>query len=651
VIIKEDLPVSQYENEILEAIENNPVVVITAETGAGKTTKVPQMLLRRDYNVVVTQPRRLAARTVAQRVAEEYGSELGDIVGFRTAYERRDSENTRCLFATDGLAMVRELMGAGNHNVLVLDEVHEWNLNIEVLVAWAKRKIEIGTNFKVVVMSATMESGKLAEYFGGAPVIDVPGRLFPVEERKNGNDIKEDVVKLLKEGRNVLVFQPGKAEIADMVSKLKSIPDLSAEILPLHGSLTPEEQNACFRHYSKPKCVVATNVAQTSVTIPDIDAIVDSGMERRVELVDGVEGLYLKPISKADATQRKGRAGRTKPGIYIDYCDVRSRLEFPKAEILRVRLDQAVLRLAGVGIDVEELEFFHQPDKSEIHEAKRALKALGCMDEGNVVTAIGHKVARLPISVKYGRMVVEADQRGVIDDVITIATLLEQGEITIRKKDGILGKEFWGQLCPGERGSDIMAQLAVYQAAENMRNEEMAKNGVFVKAYYQAKEKRRHLANSLRGKIHTFKSSGDRQEILKCICAGMVDHLYRYNGGDYRNGDGQDRQLSEGSIVRDAEWLVGIPFDLEITTRRGNMTLNLVTMATKVEPEWLAEVAPQLVRIETGSDPAFSPDYDSCYSTTKTFFQGQKIEEKRVATPEHEKACELFADWLAGKMS
>jgi len=649
-MVNETLPVFQFRKEILELIENNSVVIVTAETGAGKSTQVPQYLLDEGYDIVVTQPRRLAARTVSQRVAEEYGSEFGDIIGFRTAYERQDSPATRCLFVTDGLAMVRELMGAGKHNVLVLDEVHEWNLNMEVLIAWAKRKIEAGADFRVVVMSATMEADKLSEYFGGAPVIDVPGRLFPVEGRKAGNDMKEDIVKLLREGRNVLLFQPGKAEIAELVSKLKSITDLDAEILPLHGELTPEEQNACFKSYRKPKCVVATNVAQTSVTIPDIDAVVDSGMERRVELVDGVEGLYLKPVSLADAKQRKGRAGRTKPGIYIDYCDARNRLEFPRAEILRVRLDQAVLRLAGVGIDVEDLEFFHQPDKSEIHEAKRALKALGCMDENGNVTEIGHKVAKLPISVKYGRMVIEAGKRGVVDDVITIAALLEQGEITARKIDGVPGKRTWSRLCPGENESDVMAQSAVYKAAEGMRKEDMAKNGVFAKAYYQVKEKRRHLADSLRRKIR-FGSYGNRQDILKCICAGMVDHLYRYNGGDYRNGDGQDRELSENSIVEDAEWLVGIPFDLEITTRRGKMTLNLVTMATEVEPEWLAEVAPQLVKVEAGIDPAYIPDYDSCYSTEKTFFQDQKIGEKRIATPEHPKASEVFADWLAGKMS
>ncbi len=520
-------------------------------------------------------------------------------------------------------------------------------------MAWAKGQIEAGADFKVVIMSATLESEKLSDFYGNAPVIEVPGRLFPVEERPTGYKIQDDAAKLLKEGRNVLIFQPGKVEIADTVSYLESLEDLSAEILPLHGELSPEDQAKCFKHYGRPKCVVSTNVAQTSVTIDDIDAVVDSGTERRVELVNGVEGLYLKPISYADAKQRKGRAGRTKNGIYIDHCGSSSRLDFPKAEILRVRLDQTVLRLAESGIDAEEMEFFHQPDKAEIHEAKRALKALGCLDDDGQVTKIGHRVAKLPISVQFGRMIIEAEKLGVVDDVVDVAALLEQGDITIRKtKEGVLGKRVWApKICPNETESDVLAQLAVYRAAHNMSKAEMVENGVFVKAFFQAKEKRRHLANSLRGKIRNFESSGRREDILRSICAGMVDHLFRYNCGDYINGDNQCRQLSEGSIVSSAEWLVGIPFDLEIKARRGRMTLHLITMATKVDPEWLVEVAPQLVKVEKGLSPYFDSEQDSCFSTTKVHFNGQVVKQEKEASPEHDQATVIFADWLAGQMA
>lgn len=645
------LPINAFREEILKAIRENSVVVITAETGAGKSTQVPQYLLQEGYDLVVTQPRRLAARTVSERVAEEWGEELGQTVGFRTAMERKDSHATRCLFCTDGLALVRELMGAGKHQVLVLDEVHEWNLNIETLVAWVKYHLTQGADFKVVLMSATLEAEKLSQFFSGAPIISVPGRLFPVEEKRpTGRKTAEEAIALLQQGRNVLVFEAGKKEIIETTELIKSS-GVSAEIVPLHGELESHEQAKAFRRYPRAKCVVSTNVAQTSVTIDDIDAVVDGGMERRIEVVDGVEGLYLKAISLADSKQRKGRAGRTKAGIYVDMCPASDRPDFPVAEILRSRLDQTVLRLAEAGFDMEKLDFFHQPAKSEILEAKRALKALGCLDDKGSVTAIGKQVARLPLSVQFARMVVEADRLGVVDDVVTIAAILEQGEITARPKDQYETPK-WKRLVGTEDSSDLMAQLAVWKAAERMQKDEMIDNGIFVKAFFQAKEKRRHLAEALRGKIRDFGLSGKRDSILKAVCAGMVDHLYQNRHGSWRNGDDTDRQLARESVVRSGDWIVGLPFDIEIKTRRGGtMTLRLVRMATKVDPMWLAEIAPQLVKIEEGLNPNFDQRQDLVVSTRQVFFNGSKIREEIVPTPTHAEASVVFCSWLAGQMS
>ncbi len=653
---KMELPIRKFRGEIVTTVRENLVTIITAETGAGKSTQVPQYLLEEGFTCVVTQPRRLAARTVAARVAEERGCRFGGEVGFRTAHEREDSAETRCLFVTDGLALVRELMGAGRHQVLVLDEVHEWNLNMEVLAAWSKRQIESGADYRVVVMSATLEAEKLAAYFGGAPVIRVPGRTFPVEvrhasadERGGESGLFKDVVALVKAGRNVLVFQPGKGEISALVNGLKST-NANAEILPLHGDLTPAEQTACFRRYGRPKVVVSTNVAQTSVTIEDIDAVVDSGLERRIELVDGVEGLYLKAISQADAAQRKGRAGRTKPGIYIDHCKESERPEFPKAEILRSRLDQTVLRLAEHGIDAEELRFFHQPDLKDIHDAKGALKALGCMDSSGKVTAVGRQVGRLPVSVQFGRMVVAADALGVVDDVITIAAILEQGDITVRPRERY-ETPAWRKLCPGEESSDVLAQFAVFKAAGSMSKDELFENGIHSKAYQQAKERRRQLENALRGRVREFRSNGNRDSILKAVCSGMVDHLYRREYDSWRNGDGATRELARESVVRGAEWLVGLPFDLQIQTRRGPAVLKLVRMCTKVDPSTLTEIAPQLVEEKTGLSPAYDSAKDVCVSTTQKFFNGMKVGETRAEDTDHAEAASLFAGWLASQMA
>ncbi|HEY4483545.1 MAG TPA: helicase-related protein [Candidatus Paceibacterota bacterium] len=582
------LPVTAFRSKITEAVQSNPVTIIVAETGAGKSTQVPQFLLEDGWRLVVTQPRRLAARSLAERVAFEQKTRLGHVIGYRTSQERRDSSKTRVLFCTDGLALVRELVGKSKRDVLVIDEVHEWNLNIEVLIAWAKRELAGKPDFKLVIMSATVESERLSAYFDNAPIVNVPGRLFPIEERKAGGSVVTDAAELLRQGHNVLVFQPGEREIAETIREL-SRSGIEAEILPLHGELTPEEQGRCFKHYPKPKCIVATNIAQTSVTIDDIAVVVDSGMEKRIETVSGVEGLYIKPISFADRDQRKGRAGRTKVGIYIDHCKAWSRPDYPVPEILRHRLDQVTLRLAQAGLDAEKLDFFHQPDKAALHEAKRALVALGCMEKSGTVTAIGKRVATMPISASFGRMIVEADKLGVVGDVAAIAAILEQGEVTQRHSHA------WLRLCNGESDSDALAQLAVLKASRGMSNEEMEKSGIFPPAVGRVIEMIKHLARSLHGMVASFESSGKREDTIRAICSGMADHLYHRRGRRYFNGDetGQGRELSKQSVVCQPQWVVALPFDLETKVDiGGKKKLQFLGMATRVTPEWLAENVP-----------------------------------------------------------
>ena len=275
--------------------------------------------------MIVTQRAWLRARSaeqVREEVTAKYGDDFKDFVGYRTARERNDSDENQILFVTDGLQLVRELAGrgVGRKQVLVLDEVHEWNENMEVLVAWAKRRISEDPNFKVVVMSATMEAGKLSEYFAEGkrevPVIEVPGRTFDVK-KSEGGDVAHEAIQFAQAGKNTLVFVPGKDEISLVMGEIGRANIPGATVLPLHGQLSAEEQRRVFAKYPGAKVIVATNVAQTSITIDDIDAVVDSGMERRVEVRGGVEGLFLNPISQADCLQRAGRAGRTKEGEYV----------------------------------------------------------------------------------------------------------------------------------------------------------------------------------------------------------------------------------------------------------------------------------------------------------------------------------------------
>lgn len=647
--MNEELPITPYKGEILAAVEKHPVVILTAETGAGKSTQVPQYLLEAGYSIVVTQPRRLAARNLASRVAEEMGEELGKTVGYRTAFERRDNAGTKCLFVTDGLALVRELMGHGKHQILVLDEVHEWNLNVEVLCAWAKHQHSLGLEFKLVVMSATLEADKLATYYDGAPVLAVPGRQFAVYDQDPGFSMLGDTAALLKQQHNVLVFQPGKGEISDFIRDLSTF-GVQATVLPLHGEQSQEEQALCFKHYHLPKCIVATNIAQTSITIDDIDAVVDSGEERSTQLVDGVEGLYITPISLSDSRQRRGRAGRVKTGIYIDWCPAASREEYTTPEILRTRLDQVVLRLAETGIDAEALDFHHQPPKEQIHAAKRALVLLGCMDDKGKVTKRGRRVAKLPISVQAACMILAAEQLNAVDDAITIASLIEQGDITARARSG---DPLWVDLTK-ETSSDALAQLDVYKAAMHMSSAKMVQNGVLVKAYYQVRERRKKLSEALRKKIVFNNSGSTRTNLLKAVCAGMVDHLYQKDHGvGYTNpNDPNYRRICNNSVLKQTyEWVVGIPWDLHVrgkqTWQRGTpgRVLTLLRMVSAVQPEWLVEVAPHLAYEETGLNPHYDSARDTCCSTTTVWFNDQLVKQIEVPDPDHEEASYAFREW------
>jgi len=642
------LPIDAFSVEIVKTVRANQVTIIVAETGAGKSTRVPRFLMGAGHTMVITQPRRLAARTVAARVAEELGQKVGQMVGIRTREDRIENQDTRILFATDGLAMIRELMGIRRYDILVLDEVHEWNMNMEVIIAWSKLQVTENPNFKLVLMSATLEAEKLSAFFNGAPVINVPGRLFPVTEQQAGEDEVNDVKALLEKRRNVLVFMPGKGDIGKFIGNLSET-GVNAEILPLHGELTPEEQARCFKSYGgKPKCVVSTNVAQTSVTIPDIDAVVDSGMERRVECVNGVEGLYLKAVSYADAKQRKGRAGRTKPGIYIDHCGSAERLDFPKAEILRRRLDQTVLRLAEAGFDAETLEFFHQPEKEAIHEARRLLHMLGCIDENDAVTPKGHQVTRMPVSVEAACMIMEAEKQHVYEDILIIAAILEVGEITSDKDtDGKLTFA-WKKLCPDETESDLLAQLIVFKAAEKLPKDRLRANGINSKNFFAAQETHRHLAETLKGKFQNKGSSGDRLAIKKSIAAGMVDHLYYSSYGCFINGDQVERQLNKSSIIEQAKWIVGRPWDLDVKGKHGTYTLFLVRAATKVDPLWLTEVAPHLVKIEE-SRAWYDSLKDSVVIEQKILFNDQVLGQNLAERPNHPDAQRLFCEYLASQ--
>jgi len=583
-----------FEQIILESLNDYRVVIISAETGAGKSTQVPQFLLKLGLKIVITQPRRLAAISLAKWVSEEMGTTLGDLVGYRTGFEHCDTDKTRCLFVTDGLEIVRELHQTSRPDVLIIDEVHEWNLNIEMLVAWAKKE-----KIKVILMSATIESKKLLDYYDNSVLINVPGKLFPIVEiePKHSKPCYE-IAELVNQQRNTLVFLSGKSEISKMQEELEEL-NLTARIMPLHGDLTLDDQKKIFTPSSIPTVILATNIAQTSLTVDYIDAVADLGEEKRMDTIDGIESLVIGRISAADQIQRKGRAGRCKDGIYLDlYAGYDDQLEFSVPEIKRRRLDQLCLRLKINGFDARTIEFFHQPDHDDINEAMRALHSLGAIDKNEEVTALGREISKLPISVHLAAMIVAARKYHVLDDVLTIAACME-----VR---GILTKDAYLPNLTSQTKSDLLAILDIYARAMTMTAVQMRAAGIHVKSFYKARDLRQKLSEALRDEAKRnrqwvdFKSSGNSQDILKACLSGMIDHVYHCENGRCKNGDDQERDFDDRSVVRpySAKWIVGLPLNLQVKTKRGGTRLlKLVVMISEITVDMLREIAPHTISV------------------------------------------------------
>jgi HrpA-like RNA helicase len=605
-----ELPTLHFKDAICDAVDRNQVVIITAETGAGKSTQVPQYLAEHGYErVIVTQPRILAARNLARRVREEWAErnieDSSDVIGYRTAHERDDSGRTKILYCTDGLQLVRELTGVGSSakQVLVLDEVHEWNENMEVLVAWAKKRCQEEPTFKVVIMSATIETDALGEYYGTDAIINVPGRYFEVKKRAGSDVLGELFHQLESPGHAILTFLPGKAEIQDVSDAIeKKAQEAGVPIIPLHSQLEAEMQQKAFTSYPNGKIILATNIAQTSVTIDDIDLVIDSGLERRSEVRNGVEGLFIAQISQADSLQRAGRAGRTKPGEYIlapydtmPCLPFDERPEYPTPEIMRKHIDRLTLRLAAVGIDIETLDFYHDPSKKAIQLAKRTLRALGAMTEQGEVTNIGRAMERFPVESSFARMLIEGEQysKEVQAKLAAIIAIQEVGGIV----KGGTKYTGWRKLTR-QTQSDLLAQYDVYLNWMSIPSDMLEDTGIISKNIAKAEEvvERLHRDLGLQEIALTPIITEEEAPLLRSIVAGQVDQLWEMNnqGRAVHIFTGQERELSGSTVVRNPKLFAGTPFDLEVPTHTGLQTLHLVTGVTAVNTEWLLELAPTL---------------------------------------------------------
>ncbi len=466
-----DLPVSQRRDDIAAAIRDHQVVIVAGETGSGKTTQLPKICLelgRGEKGLIGhTQPRRIAARSVAERIASELGTELGDLVGYQVRFTDKTSRASRIKLMTDGilLAELQRDRQLRKYDTIIIDEAHERSLNIDFLLGYLKRLLPKRPDLKLIITSATIDPERFAAHFSDrrgkpAPIIEVSGRTYPVEVRyrplvelPENDDEGEAVVRdqteaivaacqeLMAEGPgDILVFLPGEREIRDTADALGEIAGPTAkggglEVVPLYSRLSAAEQHKVFAPHTGRRIVLATNVAETSLTVPGIRYVVDTGVARisRYSVRTKVQRLPIEPISQASANQRSGRCGRVAAGIAIRLYseeDFEARPEFTDPEILRTNLASVILQMASLGLgDLGRFPFVEPPDKRNIQAGHQLLEELGAVSTGSTtekghLTPVGRRLARLPIDPRLGRMVLEAERLGCVREVIVIAAAL-----------------------------------------------------------------------------------------------------------------------------------------------------------------------------------------------------------------------------------
>jgi ATP-dependent helicase HrpA len=450
----QELPVVQRREEIARAIADNQVIVLSGETGSGKTTQLPKICLELGRGVAGmighTQPRRIAARSVAMRIAHEIQTDLGRAVGYKVRFTDQVSSDTFIKVMTDGilLAETQNDRFLNQYDTLIIDEAHERSLNIDFLLGYLKQLLPRRPDLKLIITSATIDPQRFSKHFGDAPMIEVSGRTFPVELRYRPTEpidtdeedldpiqpILAAVDELWRDGQggpgDVLIFLAGEREIRETAEALRKHHPPGVEILPLYARLSAQDQQKVFEPHDRPRIVLATNVAETSLTVPGIKYVVDPGFARlsRYSARTRVQRLPVEKISQASADQRKGRCGRVSEGICIRLYseeNFQARPAFTDPEILRTNLASVILQMKAYHLgNVEDFPFLDPPDYRMVRDGYQTLHELAAIDEDNQITEIGRRLARLPIDPRIARMVLAAVNEGVLDEVLIIAAAL-----------------------------------------------------------------------------------------------------------------------------------------------------------------------------------------------------------------------------------
>ncbi|KOG08140.1 ATP-dependent RNA helicase HrpA [Streptomyces viridochromogenes] len=660
----EQLPVSQKKDEIAAAIRDHQVVIVAGETGSGKTTQIPKICveLGRGLRGMIghTQPRRIAARTVAERVAEELDTPLGETVGWKVRFtDQVNPDSTFIKLMTDGILLAeiqtdRELRA---YDTIIIDEAHERSLNIDFLLGYLAQLLPKRPDLKVVITSATIDPERFSRHFGDAPIIEVSGRTYPVEVRyrplleEDSEDADRDqitaicdaVEELQGEGKgDILVFLSGEREIRDTADALEKKKYRFTEVLPLYARLSHAEQHRVFQPHTGRRIVLATNVAETSLTVPGIKYVIDPGFARisRYSHRTKVQRLPIEPISQASANQRKGRCGRTSDGVCIRLYsedDFVARPEFTDAEILRTNLASVILQMTAAGLgDIEKFPFIDPPDHRNIRDGVQLLQELNALDPAQKdprkrLTETGRKLAQLPVDPRLARMVLEADKNGCVREVMVIAAALSIQDPRERPADKQTQADQQHARFKDET-SDFLAYLNLWRYVREQQKERgsssfrrMCKqeylNFLRIREWQDIYTQLRTVAKQMG--IHLNEEDAPDDRIHLSLLAGLLSHIGMK--------DVKDGAKNEYLGARSAKFAVFPGSALFKKPPRFVMSAELVETSrlwarvnAKIEPEWVEPLAGHLLK-RTYSEPHWEKDQAAVMAYEKVTLYGVPI--------------------------
>jgi ATP-dependent helicase HrpA len=645
----DELPVSARREDLLQAIRDNQVVIVAGETGSGKTTQIPKMCLELGRGVKGaighTQPRRLAARTVAERIADELNTPLGQAVGYAVRFSDRSSEDTLLRLMTDGLllAEIQHDRLLRRYDTIIVDEAHERSLNIDFLLGYLKRILPRRPDLKVIVTSATIDPERFAAHFDDAPIIEVSGRTYPVEVRYRPPDEDTDqtdavgdaVEELLRERPgDILVFLSGEREIRDTADALEGRLRSSVEILPLFARQSTAAQQRVWRPHKGRRVVLATNVAETSLTVPGIHYVVDPGTARisRYSARLKVQRLPIEPISQASADQRKGRCGRVAEGIAIRLYseeDFEERPRFTEPEILRTSLAAVILQMAAIDLgDVEDFPFLDPPDRRQVRDGIALLQELGALDEsGRKLTGLGRRLAQLPVDPRMGRMVLEAAGLDCVDEVIVIAAALSIQDVRERPADQQQQAD-QAHARHNDDGSDFLSYLNLWRYLHEQRAElsvnQFRKQAKGEFLHYLRIREWQDLVGQLRqaAKLLGIKinhTPAEPEQIHQAILSGLLSHIGLKDTGrrEYVGARNARFALWPGTGIKGQPGWVMVA-ELVETSRLWGRTV------ARIDPRWVEPLAGHLIK-RTYEEPRWERKRAQVVATERVTLYGLPV--------------------------